>query len=103
MNRLYQVESNLTVTGGMADHRLRLPSSRMAAVAAHLAESLGVENAKADPEVGDAIADHLEWINTCAEDLAAQLDIAALNNVNQGYLVEWEVSEAYPEPPIPGE
>jgi MoCo/4Fe-4S cofactor protein with predicted Tat translocation signal len=71
MNRLYQVESNLTVTGSMADHRLRLPSSRMAAVATHLAKTLGVENTKEDPKAGHEIADHLEWINACAEDLAA--------------------------------
>ncbi len=71
MNRLYQVESNLTVTGGMADHRLRLPSSRMAAVAAYLAERVGVENAKADPAVAHEIADCSDWIDTCADDLVA--------------------------------
>jgi molybdopterin-containing oxidoreductase family iron-sulfur binding subunit len=30
MNRLYVVESQLSITGGMADHRLRLPSSHVA-------------------------------------------------------------------------
>jgi molybdopterin-containing oxidoreductase family iron-sulfur binding subunit len=29
MNRLYVVESQLSITGGMADHRLRLPSSQV--------------------------------------------------------------------------
>ena len=29
MNRLYAVESQFTITGGMADHRLRLPSSHV--------------------------------------------------------------------------
>ncbi|RKX35615.1 MAG: hydrogenase [Verrucomicrobia bacterium] len=71
MNRLYQIESHLTVTGGMADHRLRLPSSRMAAVAAHLAERLEVRNAVADPETEGEIGDAFEWLDACAEDLAA--------------------------------
>ncbi|MEZ5276198.1 MAG: TAT-variant-translocated molybdopterin oxidoreductase [Opitutaceae bacterium] len=71
MNRLYQVESHLTVTGGMADHRLRLPSSRMAAVAAHLAEKLGVKDAVADRNVAREVGAHTAWIDACAEDLAA--------------------------------
>jgi molybdopterin-containing oxidoreductase family iron-sulfur binding subunit len=37
MNRLYAVESALSVTGANADHRLRVPSSRIGAVAAELA------------------------------------------------------------------
>src|SRR5207247_2531880 len=31
MNRLYAVENRFTVTGGMADHRLRLPASQIGA------------------------------------------------------------------------
>ena len=31
MNRLYFVESDLTITGGVADHRLRLESSQFIA------------------------------------------------------------------------
>ena len=33
MSRLYMAESGLTITGTMADHRLRLPSSHMMAFA----------------------------------------------------------------------
>ena len=40
MNRLYSVESNLTTTGSMADHRLRLSVSQMPAFLAKLAIEL---------------------------------------------------------------
>src|SRR6516162_7339021 len=40
MNRLYAVESQLTITGGMADHRLRLPSSLVAQYTLTLAREL---------------------------------------------------------------
>jgi len=41
MNRLYVVEPAMTVTGGMADHRLRLRASDVSAFAAALAGELG--------------------------------------------------------------
>jgi molybdopterin-containing oxidoreductase family iron-sulfur binding subunit len=40
MNRLYTVESQLTITGGIADHRLRLPSSLVAQYTFALAREL---------------------------------------------------------------
>jgi molybdopterin-containing oxidoreductase family iron-sulfur binding subunit len=40
MNRLYAVESQLTIAGGMADHRLRLPSSLVAQYTLALAREL---------------------------------------------------------------
>ena len=40
MNRLYVVESQFSITGGMADHRLRLPSSQVAGYARALAREL---------------------------------------------------------------
>jgi len=42
MARLYAIESALSVTGANADHRLAVPSGRIGAVAAALAERLGV-------------------------------------------------------------
>src|SRR5207249_4284574 len=41
MNRLYVVENHFTVTGGMADHRLRCPASQIGGFALALAEQLG--------------------------------------------------------------
>ena len=41
MNRLYAVESTLTVTGANADHRLRLPRRHIGGFVAALAEALG--------------------------------------------------------------
>ena len=42
MNRLYAVESTLSITGAAADHRLRLPSGQIGAFALALAAELGV-------------------------------------------------------------
>jgi MoCo/4Fe-4S cofactor protein with predicted Tat translocation signal len=40
MNRLYVVENRYTITGGMADHRLRCPASQVGAFALALAEKI---------------------------------------------------------------
>ena len=48
MNRLYVVESQFTITGGMADHRLRLPSLHVAEFTLALAHEL-LANEKANP------------------------------------------------------
>ncbi|NOZ73972.1 MAG: TAT-variant-translocated molybdopterin oxidoreductase [FCB group bacterium] len=73
MNRLYVVESSMSVTGGMADHRLRLPSSLVGAFAAALVyrlQFLGLEL-----PVVEAVMDygHLklnsDWVNEIATDL----------------------------------
>lgn len=77
MNRLYSVESNFSLTGGMADHRKRLATSQMvsflAAVALHI--ELGVEgNALRpvlEPLAAELDSDTTEWAAKCAEDLAA--------------------------------
>jgi molybdopterin-containing oxidoreductase family iron-sulfur binding subunit len=45
MNRLYAVEGAYSVTGSMADHRLRMPSGHVAGFAAALARAVGAPGA----------------------------------------------------------
>ncbi|MBS0630737.1 MAG: TAT-variant-translocated molybdopterin oxidoreductase [Verrucomicrobia bacterium] len=67
MNRLYVAESGFTLTGSMADHRLRLASSHMFAIAAALAAKITGSSSFA------ALAEGLEvtprWVDECAADL----------------------------------
>jgi MoCo/4Fe-4S cofactor protein with predicted Tat translocation signal len=66
MNRLYVAESTLTITGIAADHRLRLPASRMAGLLAALAAELGIGSAAAGKSAVDA-----KWVSAVARDLKA--------------------------------
>ncbi len=68
MNRLYSVESAFTLTGGMADHRLRVSPGMVAAVAAQIAREFGVA-AEGIPPITDE--QQLNWIKALAEDLKA--------------------------------
>jgi MoCo/4Fe-4S cofactor protein with predicted Tat translocation signal len=63
MNRLYAVESTLTNTGAVADHRLRMRPSELETFARALAASLGVANA------GTASASNVNWLNALSRDL----------------------------------
>ncbi len=73
MNRLYVVESTPSLTGAMADHRLALPASDIAASAATLAQELGV----ADEfrlnfeglELQSSILDHRSWLRALSKNL----------------------------------
>jgi len=75
MSRLYVVESAFTVTGGVADHRLRLASSQVIKVAVLLAEALGLGASVAPLVAKLGFARDLidaEWIKQCAADLASK-------------------------------
>ena len=67
MNRLYVAESGFTLTGGMADHRLRVASSHIGALAAAFAAKLA--NAGSANLAGTDVKP--EWVDECAKDLAA--------------------------------
>jgi molybdopterin-containing oxidoreductase family iron-sulfur binding subunit len=70
MNRLYAVESSPTPTGTLADHRLPLAPSRLAAVATALAAELGVPGATRPAELAGGGVE--EWIRAAARDLASE-------------------------------
>jgi hypothetical protein len=62
MNRLYAIESSVTLTGAMADHRLAIKSGEI--------EALGHDLAAAVNGV-PAHGSHADWINAVAADLLA--------------------------------
>ena len=75
MNRLYVVEGALSLTGSMADHRLRLPASQTAAFTAALALELKVQGL--DIEGIDDLDANItqqfdkKWLSAVARDLIA--------------------------------
>ncbi len=71
MNRLYAVESALTLTGGMADHRLRLASGEMTAFLAQLALAVGVTGPDALGALAAKSPADAKWVEACAADLAS--------------------------------
>jgi MoCo/4Fe-4S cofactor protein with predicted Tat translocation signal len=68
MSRLYVVEGRFSLTGGMADHRLRLPSSAIGAVTTLLAAKIGgVGGGSTFAGFSDSNVD--AWITEVAKDL----------------------------------
>jgi molybdopterin-containing oxidoreductase family iron-sulfur binding subunit len=82
MNRLYAVENHYTLTGGMADHRLRVKASQIGTFAATLALQIAQKTGssslsllastylKNHPATG-ALPDWSAWIAPLADDLIA--------------------------------
>lgn len=70
MNRLYVVEGTYTITGGMADHRLRVQSGQVGMFAAALAHELSAQGLKISAPRVNADFDK-QWISAVARDLLA--------------------------------
>lgn len=75
LNRLYVVESDYTLTGGMADHRLRLAASHVPAfaylVVAGVFEALGGEGdfIASLRKKAEGLAVDEKWLDACVKDL----------------------------------
>jgi len=70
MNRLYVVEGTYTITGGMADHRLRVQNGQIGMFAAALAHELAAQGLEITaPRVNADF--NKEWIAALAADLIA--------------------------------
>jgi molybdopterin-containing oxidoreductase family iron-sulfur binding subunit len=69
MNRLYAVEGVYSLTGAMADHRLRLQSGKIAPFLAALAARLGAPGAANVPGAVEGVDSR--WIDALAKDLQA--------------------------------
>jgi len=70
MNRLYVVESAMTVTGGMSDHRLRLQKRQIGAFTAALANELSAKGVSVDVAVTAEADFDKKWVSAVAKDLA---------------------------------
>ena len=70
MNRLYVVEGTYTITGGMADHRLRVQSGQIGMFAAALAHELSAQGLDIKAPRVNANFDK-KWISSVAKDLLA--------------------------------
>ena len=68
MSRLYCVEGRLSLTGSMADHRLRVPSSAIGGIATLLASKVGAGAGNSFAAFNDPAVD--AWITALAGDLA---------------------------------
>ncbi len=77
MNRLYCLESTYSLTGGMADHRLAVPASQIAAAAAAIGskvlEKINHPGLRAVWQTLAAPPTEVDpaWIEACADDLVA--------------------------------
>ncbi len=96
MNRLYAVENRYTITGGMADHRLRIPASQVGLFALKLAAQIAAATGDATlagicKTLGKAQASATfpaGWVEELAKDLLAnQGRVLVLTGSQQGTAV----------------
>lgn len=103
MNRLYAVESNYSLTGAMADHRLRLPAGMIPAFLAALAVELKNKGLNLDisTEFAGALVgqkfDH-KWLTALADDLiknkGASIITAGQSLGRESHLLVLAINEA---------
>jgi MoCo/4Fe-4S cofactor protein with predicted Tat translocation signal len=65
INRLYAIETTMTLTGAKADHRIAVKPSQMAEIAKAVAAALGVSGASS------TYTENAQWIAAMAKDLQA--------------------------------
>jgi len=69
MNRLYVAESMPSVTGSVADHRLRAKPSQILALASAIAEAAGLQVQLPDGATAQLSPEQRKWAETAAADL----------------------------------
>lgn len=86
MNRLYVVESTMTITGSVADHRVAVVPSRVEAMAGALAEKLNVSSPLTGKTAPLTQAEN-QWVAAVAEDLlrAAKGSTVVMTNPSQSH------------------
>jgi MoCo/4Fe-4S cofactor protein with predicted Tat translocation signal len=106
MNRLYVVENRFTLTGAMADHRLRCPASQIAAFAHALARKVlagtndaGLGSVIANQQLPAGVATFDEqWLSEAANDLMAKpgasLVLAGPNQPGEVHLLTYAINAA---------
>ncbi|WP_375761652.1 TAT-variant-translocated molybdopterin oxidoreductase [Corallococcus exercitus] len=76
LNRLYVAEARMSITGGMADHRLRVKSAEVLGVAAALAQAVGGPaaslGAAASGKAGTVRPEVSSWVQAVAQDLKSK-------------------------------
>jgi MoCo/4Fe-4S cofactor protein with predicted Tat translocation signal len=69
MNRLYTVESNYSITGAMADHRIAIRPSQIETVARYIASKLVSRAGISAPALPAGVSQ--AWVDACVADLQA--------------------------------
>jgi len=69
INRLYTIETTISLTGAKSDHRLAVKPSQMPEIAKAVAAALGVSGA--NPDTAGFSPETVQWIQVMAKDLLA--------------------------------